>query len=283
MNARAGAHSHGLAHFTFTVAVALAFSLFLGACTTSHIMTSNAPTAEVRNELAPSGTLRAAINFGNPILASRDAASGQAKGVSVDLANELGKRLGLPVQLVTYTAAGKVVEGIQQKEWDLAFFAIDPVRAQDTDISAAYVQIEGAYLVPEFSNIRSNEDVDRLGVRVVVGRGSAYDLHLTRALKNATIVRAPTSPAVTDMMVTDRIGVAAGVKQQLEADAKRLPGLRLLPGRFMTINQAMAVPKGRSEGAAFVSQFVEDMKASGFVADALKRHGIEGALVAPPR
>lgn len=264
----------------FTALGALVAVATLAACAG---MTSNAPTvtATARAELAPSGKLRAAINFGNPILAARDAATGEARGVSVDLARELGARLGVPTELVTYTAAGRVVDGIGAREWDIAFFAIDPVRAADTDFSAPYLLIEGAYLVPEDSSIRRNEDVDREGVRVVVGRGSAYDLHLTRELKKAMLVRAATSPAVTDMMVAEKIEVAAGVKQQLQADAKRVPGLRLLDGRFMVINQAMAIPKGRTKGAEFVTQFVEEMKSTGFVAQALKRHGIQGAIVAP--
>jgi len=258
----------------------LAAATLLCACS-SVVLAPASPSAAARAVLAPSGTLRAAINFGNPILAVRDAATGEARGASVDLARELGRRLEVPVELVLYTAAGKVVEGIKKGEWDIGFFAIDPVRAADIDFTPAYVVIEGAYLVPGSSAIARNEDVDREGVRVAVGRGSAYDLYLTRELKKAKIVRAPTSPAVTDMMLADRIEVAAGVKQQLEADAKRLPGLRLLDGRFMVINQAMGIPKGRAVGTAYVSEFVQQMKASGFVANALKRHGIEGAAVAP--
>ncbi len=265
------------------VARCLLLAAGLGACAGVQKMSDGAlapPAAAVR-ELAPSGTLRVAINFGNPILASKDAASGEPRGVSVDLARELGRRLGVPVQLVTYTAAGKVVEGIRNQEWDIGYFAIDPVRAMDTDFTAAYVVIEGAYLVRQDSPIRKNEEVDRAGNRIVVGKGSAYDLYLTREVKQATLVRAPTSPAVTDMMVADKIEVAAGVKQQLQADAKRIPGLRLLDGRFMVINQAMATPKGRPNGLEYLTKFVEEMKASGFVAEALKRHGIEGAAVAP--
>jgi polar amino acid transport system substrate-binding protein len=144
------------------------------------------------------------------------------------------------------------------------------------------VIIEGAYLVPANSPIKSNEEVDRAGTRVAVGAGSAYDLYLTREIKSATLVRAPTSPAVVDMMVAQNLDVAAGVKQQLEADARRVPNVRLLPGRFMVINQAMGVPQGRPAAAAYVKQFVEDVKASGFVAESLKRHRIEGAAVAPP-
>jgi polar amino acid transport system substrate-binding protein len=253
----------------------------LNACSTMTAAPNSTPSVAARAELAPSGKLRAAINFGNPILATRNAATGEAGGVSVDLARELAKRLGVPLDFVTYTAAGKVVEGIKTGAWDIAFFAIDPVRMADTDFTAAYVVIEGAYLVPHDSSIQRNEDVDREGMRVVVGRGSAYDLYLSRELKQAKLVRAATSPAVTDMMVAEKFEVAAGVKQQLQADAKRLPGLRLLDGRFMVINQAMAIPKGRPAGAAYVAAFVEEMKSAGFVAEALKRHGIEGALVAP--
>lgn len=249
----------------------------LVACTTPQKM----PTAAV-SELAPTGRLRAAINFGNPILATKDPGTGEPRGVSVDLARELGRQLGVPVDLVTYPAAGKVVEGLQAKAWDIAFVAIDPARAVDMDYSAPYVVIEGSYLVPQASPIKANEDVDRDGVRVVVGAGSAYDLYLSRALRKAQLVRAPTSPAVVDTMIAQRLDVAAGVKQQLAADAKRVPGVRMLDGRFMVIEQAMAVPKGRAAGVRYVSAFVEDMKASGFVASALQRHGIEGAAIAPP-
>jgi polar amino acid transport system substrate-binding protein len=232
-------------------------------------------------ELAPTGRLRAAINFGNPILATKGA-DGQPRGVSVDLARELGKRLGTPVELVTFTAAGKVVEAVKDAQVDIAFVAIDPVRGADMLQTPPYVIIEGAYLVKNDSPIRHNEDVDRPGNRIVVGNGSAYDLYLTRELKAARLVKAPTSPAVTDVFLAQGMEVAAGVKQQLQADAKRVPGVRLLDGRFMVIQQAMGLPRGRDAGARYVSAFVEEMKADGFVAAALRRHGIEGAMVAPP-
>jgi polar amino acid transport system substrate-binding protein len=231
-------------------------------------------------QLAPSGRLRAAINFGNPILAVRGA-DGQPAGVSVDLARELGKRLGVPVDLVTFTAAGKVVEAVKEAKVDIAFVAIDPVRGADMLQTPPYVIIEGAYLVKNDSPIRRNEDVDRPGNRIVVGNGSAYDLYLARELKAARLVKAPTSPLVTDVFLAQGMEVAAGVKQQLQADARRVPGVRLLDGRFMVIQQAMGLPRGRDEGARYVSAFVEEMKASGFVAAALQRHHIEGALVAP--
>jgi len=244
----------------------------LFACT----LASAQPVAEI----APTGKLRAAINYGNAVLASKDA-NGQPQGVSVDLARALGARIGVPVELVTFDSAGKVSSSVGQ--WDIAFLAVDPMRATDIAFTAPYVIIEGAYLVPANSPIKSNEEVDRAGTRVAVGAGSAYDLYLTREIKSATLVRAPTSPAVVDMMVAQNLDVAAGVKQQLEADARRVPNVRLLPGRFMVINQAMGVPQGRPAAAAYVKQFVEDVKASGFVAESLKRHRIEGATVAPAR
>ena len=251
--------------------------VLLAAC----VLTPVVP-AIVRADLAPSGRLRAAINFGNPILAFREAASPEPRGVSVDLARELARRLGVPVEFVTYDAAGKVVEGLRSGAWDVAFVAFDPARAIDIAYSAPYVVIEGAYLVPAASAIRANGDVDRESVRVVVGAGSAYDLFLTRELRRATIVRAPTSQEVTGTMLSGGIEVAAGVRQQLEGDAQQRPGLRVLDGRFMVINQAMGIPRGRDAGAEYLREFVEAVKASGFVADALARHRIEGAAVAPP-
>ena len=230
-------------------------------------------------ELGGTGKLRAAINFGNPILANRNA-NGEAYGVSVDLAREAARRLGLPAELVLFNSAGNVVDAIKAKQVDLAFVAIDPVRAADMDYTSPYVIIEGAYLVRNASALQRNDDVDKPGTRVAVGRGSAYDLFLTRELKSATLVHAPTSPAVTDLFIAQNLEVAAGVKQQLQGDAKRVGGVRLLPGRFMVIEQAMGVPKGRLAAQAWLSGFIEEMKASGFVADALKRHGIEGAAVA---
>lgn len=268
-----------------TCATAAIAALLLAACAAvpgGSTSTNNQNLSPAMKEFAPGGTLRAAINFGNPILASKDPVTGEASGVSVDLARELAKRLGLPLQLVTYNAAGKVVEGVLAQQWDIGFVAIDPERGRDMDYTAPYVIIEGAYMVPQASPIRVNADVDKTGNRVVVGKGSAYDLYLTRAIKQAEIVRAPTSPAVTDTMVGQKLEVAAGVRQQLEADAKRVPGLRMLDGRFMVINQAMALPKNRPAALNYLTAFVEEMKTSGFVAEALKRHRIAGAAVAQP-
>ena len=235
------------------------------------------------HDLAPGGTLRAAINVGNAVLAARPSAPGtEPTGISVDLARELGRRLGVPVQLVVFDAAGKVVEAGKAGGWDIAFVALDPARAAEISQSPPYVQIEGAYLVRSESALKHNDEVDRKGHRVVVGRNSAYDLYLTRALKNAGIVRTPTSATVVDTMLKENYEVSAGVKQALENDARRVPGVRLLPGRFMVIHQAMASQKGKEAGARYLREFVEEMKASGFVAQAIERHKQPSAVVAPP-
>ena len=238
---------------------------------------------EVVTGLAPTGRLRACINLGNPILARRDGENAPVTGVSVDLAQALARRIGVPLDLLVVSSAGQSVEAVSSEQADVGFFAIDPLRSEGIRFTAAYVLIEGWYLVRQQSPIRRNAEVDRSGIKVMVGKASAYDLFLSRELKAATLVRAPSSPAVVERFIAENADVAAGVKQQLEADAQRLGGLRLLPERFMEIRQAMGLPRGRSAAAAqALSAFVEQMKAEGFIADALKRHGIQGALVAPP-
>lgn len=238
--------------------------------------------ADAITDLAPSGRLRAVINLGNPILAGSDPATGEPAGVSVDLARELARRLGVQAELLVVKSAGEAVDALASGRVDVGFFAIDPARAATTAYSAPYVQIEGAYLVRSDSPLKSNDEVDRPGTRVAVGARSAYDLYLTRQLKAATIQRAPTSPEVVSYFMAQQLDVAAGVKQQLEADARRHPGLRLLPGHFMVIHQAMGMAKGKPAGAQALAAFVEQAKASGFVAQALARHRIDGAAVAPP-
>ncbi|MBL0943877.1 MAG: ABC transporter substrate-binding protein [Hydrogenophaga sp.] len=238
-------------------------------------------TPEIVRAFAPTGRLRASINTGNPILAAPDAQAG-ARGVSVDLARGLAERLGVPLELVVFDTAGKSVDAVTQERADIGFFAIDPKRGEGIHFTPPYVLIEGCYAVRSDSPLQANDEVDRPGRRVVVGQGSAYDLFLSRELKQASIERAPSSPAVVSHFVEHGADVAAGVKQQLEADAQRLGGLRLLPGHFMVIRQAMGCPRGRGEAAArYLSDYVEAMKAGGFVAAALQRHGIEGAAVAP--
>lgn len=249
--------------------------------TTACTMTPKIPPSVV-SALAPTGKLRASINLGNPILANKDPATGQPVGVSIDLARAFAQRLGVEVELVVFDAAGKSVDAVKAEQADIGFFAIDPLRGEGIRFTAPYVLIEGAYLVRQDSPLKDNAEVDQPGRRIMVGKGSAYDLYLTRELKSAQIMRAPTSPAVVQAFLTENADVAAGVKQQLEMDAARTGGLRLLPGRFMVIQQAMGTPTSRgAEAAAVLSAFVEEMKTSGFVRDSLARHRIEGAIVAP--
>ena len=237
--------------------------------------------ADIVSAFTPTGVLRASINLGNPILAGRNVA-GEPAGVSIDLARALADRLGVACELVVFETAGNSVHAVKANQADIGFFAIDPLRGEGIRFTAPYVLIEGAYLVRQDSPLKDNAEVDAPGRRVTVGKGSAYDLFLTRELKHATIERAVSSPAVVDTFIAQNADVAAGVKQQLEADAARIGGLRLLPGRFMVIQQAMGTPASRGEAAqAALAAFVEDMKASGFVAQALSRHGIQGAAVAP--
>jgi polar amino acid transport system substrate-binding protein len=257
------------------VQAALIAGAGLGACSSSARLPAGAAAA-----LAPTGKLRASINLGNPILARRD--GDQAAGVSVDLARTLAEQLGVPLEMLVVDSARVSVEAVTSGRADIGFFAVDPQRADTIGFTAPYVLIEGAYLVRQGSPLADNAQVDRAGTTIMVGRGSAYDLYLSRALKQAQLARAPTSPAVVDHFLAQNADVAAGVKQQLQADAARLGGLRLLPGRFMVIEQAMGLPAAR--GAApleALKAYVEWAKRSGYVAVALERHRIEGAIVAP--
>jgi len=231
----------------------------------------------------PTGTLRASINLGNPILANKNPANGQPVGVSIDLARAFADRLGVGLELVVFDTAGKSVEAVRQEQADIGFFAIDPLRGQEIAFTPPYVLIEGCYLVRQDSTLQNNDEVDQTGRRITVGAGSAYDLHLSREIKQAQLVRAPSSPAVVPTFLTQNLDVAAGVKQQLEMDASQHPNLRLLPGRFMVIRQAMGTPRSRGQQAAeALAAFVQEQKASGFVAASLARHGIQGATVAGP-
>ncbi len=237
----------------------------------------------LRQAFAPTGHLRASINLGNPILARCAPGAPAPTGVSVDLAHALSQQLGVGIELVVFETASQSVLAVREERADIGFFAIDPLRGEGLRFTAPYVLIEGSYLVPEASPIVRNEAVDRPGTRVVVGQGSAYDLFLSRELQHASLVRAPSSQAVVQTFLDQQLEVAAGVRQQLEADQARFPGHRLLPGHFMVIQQAMGLARSRGEAAALVlAHFVEAMKASGFVAQALQRHGIQGASVAPP-
>lgn len=239
-------------------------------------------TADLIRSFAPTGRLRATINIGNPILASRHPQSGEVSGVSVDLAQGWADQLGVPLELIVVETAAASVDRVARDESDIGFFAIDPKRGEGVDFTEPYLLIEGCYLVRNDSPITTNEAVDQPGLRVVVGQGSAYDLFLSRELKAASIERAPSSPAVVEHFLATGADVAAGVKQQIADEATRLGGLRLLPGRFMQIRQAMGCPKSRGEAAAqALRNYIDQAKAAGGVARSLERHGVQGVSLAP--
>ena len=235
----------------------------------------------LRADLAPTGKLRVGINYGNPVLAARDPASGELSGVAVALARELGTRTGLPVELIAFESAGKMFDAVKAGAWDVAFLAIDPGRADQISFTAPYIEIEGTYLVPAGSPLRAITEVDRIGVRIGVSAKSAYDLFLTRSIQHAQLVRAPNPDAAFQLIVAGNVDVVAGVRQHLVANAGKLPGARVLDGRFMAIEQALGIPKGREEGANYLREFIEDVKASGVVARAIEKAGIRGVSVPP--
>ena len=235
------------------------------------------------SSFAPTGTLRVGINLGNPILANENPQTHELYGITIDIAHEIGKRLSLPVKLTPFKTAGNTVDAVKTGDIDLVFVAIDPVRGADISYTPPYIQIEGAYMVKTDSPIHENDQVDALSNEIVVGKGSAYDLYLSREIKNATLLRAASSQAVVDDFMSGKGNVAAGVKQQLESDAKRYEGLRMLPGRFMVINQAIGIPKARpqyEQTTTYLSDLITQLKQSGFVAKSMHEHKIEGAKVA---
>ncbi|HTT48604.1 MAG TPA: transporter substrate-binding domain-containing protein [Pseudolabrys sp.] len=244
-------------------------------------LAQTAPSPAALTDLAPTGRLRAAINFGNPVLAQKGP-NGEPRGVSAELAAALAKRLGVPLDYVTFEAAGKVFAALAKSEIDVGFIAIEPARAAEVTFSPPYVLIEGTYLVRKDSPLKDVGDVDQPGIRIAVGLASVYDLYLTRTLKHATLVRAKVGGAAAGIPVflEQKLDAAAGVREPLDAYAKEHPEMRVMKGAFEQIRQAMGTQKDKPAGAAYVRAFVEEMKANGFVADALKRSG-QTAPVAP--
>jgi polar amino acid transport system substrate-binding protein len=230
-------------------------------------------------ELARNGVLRAAINFGNPVLARRED-DGTPGGITADLARELARTLDARVAFVGYEQAGDVFAGLDDDAWDICFLAIEPVRAARIAFSAPYITIEGVYLVPADSSLARADDVDRAGTRIGVIEGSAYDLFLTRGLKQAELVRRFGPDDVRRELVAGRVDLIAGVKPALEADARALPGSRLLPEAFMSIRQAMGTPRERAAGAGYIARFIEDASRSGLLAQLFARNRVEGGSLA---
>jgi polar amino acid transport system substrate-binding protein len=239
-----------------------------------------APT-DVLEQIAPTGRLRASINLGNVVLAQTDPKTGKPSGVTVELATALAERLGVPVDFVTFDAAGKAFDAFKQGKTDIVFLAIDPVRAEEIAFTPPYALIAGNFAVRDSSAFKSTADIDKAGNRVAVARGSAYDLFLTRALKAATLVRSTTGPDAMQMFVDDNLEAAAGVRQPVVKFISETPGLRLIEPSFMEIRQAMGMPRNRPAGSAYLHDFIEEMKRSGLVAAALRRAGQDDVAVAP--
>ena len=238
-------------------------------------------TAATRSELAPRGRLRAGLNHSNFLLVSKNSAPGNPRGVAVDMARELGRRLGVEVEFVSYDSPGKLADAAMGDAWDVAFLGAEPSRANEIDFTAAYVEIESTYLVPAGSPLHSIAEVDSKGVRISVSGRSAYDLYLTRTIRNAQLVRADGIDASFERFLADRLEALAGLRPRLELDVKKLPGARVLEGRFTAIQQAIGTPRGRPAGARYLREFVEDVKASEFVARAIEHHRAHGLSVAP--
>ena len=231
----------------------------------------------VAADLAPTGVLRASINLGNPVLAQ--GTSDEPTGVAVDLSREISGRLGVPVSFACFDAARKSLGALTAGAVDIAFLAIEPAREAEVSFTAPYVIIEGVYAVPDGSPITTASEVDRPGVRVGVNEGSAYDLFLSRTLAHAEVVRGANG---IDVFHEQGLEVAAGIRQPLSRHVAGHPGLRLVEPRFMQIRQAVASTKNRTETTiAFLREFIETVKANGFVADALGRSG-QDATIAPP-
>lgn len=241
----------------------------------------NSSLSDVKKALLPTGKLRVAINYGNIVLAQKNPETDEPQGISVALARELAKRLGAEIEFVGFDGAGKVFAQAANNVWDIGFLAIDPVRAEGVLFTPPYVVIEGSYLVKKSSRFNSIDQIDAKGVRVAVGRGAAYDLFLTREFKNAEIVRADTSAAAIELFLEQGLETAAGVRQPLERAAKAHTDLKVLPGSFTAINQAMITTKKNQVALAYLRDFIEEMKASGFVDRELKNSGQDAATVAP--
>ena len=238
----------------------------------------------VQSDLAPGGKLRVGINFGNNLLTARDPVSRAPSGIALDLARELGRRLNVPVEIVSYESAGELADSARTGAWEVGFLGAEPQRANEISFSAAYLEIEASYLVPPGSPLQTIAEVDREGVRVAVPAKAAYDLYLTRTLKHARLVRAAGADAAFKLFVSDKMEALAGLKPRLVVDHDNLPGSRIIEGRFTAVQQAVGTPKGatgREAGAQYLREFVEDIKAAGLVARAIESNRVRGVSVAP--
>jgi polar amino acid transport system substrate-binding protein len=242
-----------------------------------------APSPAALAALAPTGVLRAAINLSNFLLVTGTAPDGTPTGVSPDMATELARRLAVGIEMRGYKSPGDLADDAASDAWDIGNIGAEPARATDIAFTAAYCEIECTYLVPAGSPITSVEQVDQPGVRIASAPRAAYDLWLERNIHQAELVRSPTLAGSLELFVEQGLDALAGLRPALLTTAQRLPGSRLLDGGFSSVQQAMGTPRGRDEaGFAYLHEFVEEMKASGFVAASIAAHGVVGLSVAPP-
>jgi polar amino acid transport system substrate-binding protein len=238
-------------------------------------MTSGVPEA-ARKELAPTGKLRAGMNTGNTLYTQKDAATGELRGVSVDLMHELAKRLGVPLEMVVYVTPGEVADAVDQGTWDVTILAIEQARAARIAFSPPISEIEATYAVHKDSPLRSVAQVDAPGVRIAAPDKAGYELFLTRTLKSATLVRTKSFAASIELFNANGADAVAGLKPNLLDSMGQLRDARLLEGRFTAVNHGLGTPRERAAGAAYLKAFVEDLNASGFVARSIERHGVKG-------
>jgi polar amino acid transport system substrate-binding protein len=237
---------------------------------------------DVIAELAPTGVLRAGINMSNFLLVTGKAATGDPDGVSPDMARELGRRLGVPVKLIPFKSPGELADEAGNNVWDIGNIGAEPARAETIAFTAAYAEIESTYLVPAGSPIKSIAEVDRPGVRIAVTGRSAYGLWLDRNIKHAELVRSDTLDSAVEQFVKDKLDVLAGLRPRLLTDVEKLPGARILDGQFSAVQQAIGTPKKNTKAAPYLRAYVEEAKASGFVASLIEKHRVRGLSVAPP-
>ena len=237
---------------------------------------------DLRSELAPSGTLRAAINLANFLLVTGRSPGGDPEGVAPDMAAAIAKRLEVPIAYVPYATPAELADAATDDVWDIGLIGAEPARAETIAFTAAYTEIEATYLVPAGSPLGRVEDVDRDGVRIAVAGGSAYDLYLSRSLEHAELVRASGLDGSFHLFAEQKLDALAGLRPRLLSDVGRLPGARILDGRFTAVQQAVGTPRPRERGAAFLAEFVEEAKASGLVQRLIDRHGVRGLSVAGP-
>ena len=253
-----------------SLAVALAGLVIVG-CTTSPAVPEAA-----RAQLAPAGKLRAGMNLGNTLFTTKDAATGELRGVSVDLMRELASRLDVPLEMVVHATPGEVADTAQKGTWDVAILAIEQSRAQTIAFSPPISEIEATYAVRKDSRFRAVEQIDASGIRISAPEKAGYELYLTRTLKNATLVRSKSTQASIDLFLDGKAEALAGLKPMLLDSMNRMPDARLLEGRFMVVNHGLSTPRDRTAAAEYLKAFVQDLNASGFVARSIERHGVKG-------